>query len=66
MTTTFIHKDTYLLNNSATEEYAEFVPNGDGTVTVSDGYYNSSVVYSANDAKSLFYSLIRQGYIVLL
>lgn len=67
MTTTYNHKDTYQLNDLTDNGYAEFVPNTDGTVTIHSQKHLSteSVVYYANDAKSLFYSLIRQGYSIL-
>ena len=67
MTTTYNHKNTYQLNDLTKNSYAEFVPNTDGTVMVHSNEYLSTetAVYYANDAKSLFYSLIRQGYSIL-
>ena len=58
-------KDTYNPNQSISLESPDlelivnFQPAPQGTVFV------DSVQYYANDAKSLFYSLIRQGYSVI-
>lgn len=61
---TYNHKNRYQLMELTANGYAEFVPNSDGTVMVHSEKHlwtDTEILY-ANDAKSLFYALIKKGY----